>query len=443
MSNEYYVPTGSPGSGAAGSSAVIRSEFSGIEDGFDKLPTMNGASNQAIFVNSGGTALEAVNNTTARVRLALGSIATQNANNVALTGGTANNIAANNTTLTSPTINTGASVGGAWTAAATWTLPAMTLGGTITSNNRAFSGTISNLGTVTTADINGGTVDGAAIGGSSAAAGSFTTLTTTGAVLFGDTANANNASGLTVNQGGADDHVLTLKNSDVAHALTSGGVVAAETDDFLTISKAVASTGGAIIQVIGESSSTTPLQIVAHGGAPSTTDVTTSVGAILIRYAEHDGANAKVDAAANANLLTVQSYSSGAFTTRLLLKADDGELHLGNTTLVALDGEDDIGLVRAMQREASGGAGMVETPWDGQYGTPTWSYEALKRVGVLGEKDEQGNCLFRVQPRFAMNEGAIWQLYCRQQEDRAALSSLIQQQASRIAQLETKLLGLV
>jgi len=37
-------------------------------------------------------------------------------------------------TLTTPTINTAASVGGTWTAAATWTLPAFTLGGTISGN---------------------------------------------------------------------------------------------------------------------------------------------------------------------------------------------------------------------------------------------------------------------------------------------------------------------
>ena len=37
--------------------------------------------------------------------------------------------------------------------------------------------TIADLGTVTTADINGGTIDGAVIGGASAAAGTFTTLT--------------------------------------------------------------------------------------------------------------------------------------------------------------------------------------------------------------------------------------------------------------------------
>lgn len=52
----------------------------------------------------------------------------------------------------------------------------------------SFSGkTISNLGTVTTVDINGGTVDGTAIGASSASTGAFTTLTASGAFsLSGD-----------------------------------------------------------------------------------------------------------------------------------------------------------------------------------------------------------------------------------------------------------------
>lgn len=44
------------------------------------------------------------------------------------------------------------------------------------SNAVTVTGTWANLGTVTTVDINGGTIDGAVIGGSSAAAGSFTTL---------------------------------------------------------------------------------------------------------------------------------------------------------------------------------------------------------------------------------------------------------------------------
>jgi hypothetical protein len=48
------------------------------------------------------------------------------------------------------------------------------------------SGTSSNLGTVTTLDLDGGTVDGAVIGGASAAAGTFTDLASTGDTTIGN-----------------------------------------------------------------------------------------------------------------------------------------------------------------------------------------------------------------------------------------------------------------
>lgn len=97
--------------------------------------------------------------------------------------------------FTTPTINTAASVGGSWTAAAAWTLPAFTLGGTVTSNGQSFSGTIANLGTVTTADINGGTIDGAVIGGASAAAGTFEEVNIQSAALGADLSGRYQASG--------------------------------------------------------------------------------------------------------------------------------------------------------------------------------------------------------------------------------------------------------
>lgn len=57
--------------------------------------------------------------------------------------------------------------GGMSSAAMTWTL----------SGALTISGTIANLGIVTTVDINGGTIDGTIVGGASKAAGTFTTAT--------------------------------------------------------------------------------------------------------------------------------------------------------------------------------------------------------------------------------------------------------------------------
>ena len=68
-------------------------------------------------------------------------------------------------TLTTPVINTAASVGGAWTAAATWTLPAFTLGGTVSGGGQQLNNVI--IGTVTPL------------------AGAFTTLTSSGSAAIG------------------------------------------------------------------------------------------------------------------------------------------------------------------------------------------------------------------------------------------------------------------
>jgi hypothetical protein len=59
----------------------------------------------------------------------------------------------------------------------------LTVGG-----NLIVSGTVTaaNTATLGNIDVNGGTIDGAVIGGASAAAGSFTTLNTSGAVVFND-----------------------------------------------------------------------------------------------------------------------------------------------------------------------------------------------------------------------------------------------------------------
>lgn len=58
----------------------------------------------------------------------------------------------------------------------------------ITGTPTAVGATWTNLGTVTTADINGGTIDGTVIGGASAAAGTFTALSCTGNTTLGDAA---------------------------------------------------------------------------------------------------------------------------------------------------------------------------------------------------------------------------------------------------------------
>ena len=126
------------------------------------------------------------------------------------------------TTQASGTIDGPIAAGGTWTAAATWTLPAFTLGGTVTSNGQSFSGTIANLGTVTTVDINGGSIDGTVIGGSSAAAGSFTTLNATGGgALTGTWSDLGTVTTVDINGGSIDGTVIGA-NTAAAVSVTTG-----------------------------------------------------------------------------------------------------------------------------------------------------------------------------------------------------------------------------
>mgnify|MGYP001593089044 FL=1 len=103
----------------------------------------------------------------------------------------------------------------------------------------------------------------------------------------------------------------------------------------------------------------------------------------------------------------------------MILKGDDGELHLGNTTLVAVDIHDDALVVRAMQKALTVD-GIIENQWD----NPMYSYSWLREHGLVGEKNERGKFLFPLQPRLALHEGAIWQNYCSIKNHESRLAAL-------------------
>lgn len=235
----------------------------------------------------------------------------------------------------------------------------------------------------------------------------------------GTTAFINNVGGttielggnLTVDQAAQDINALALRSSDVATVLTTAPLGPdVTTEDFFTIGKASATLGGAYVQSLAESTATEALHIDAWGGSPATTDTSSSLACINIFGGEHDGANADADMAADSNLLAVGEIDSSATrNTRLLLKADDGELHLGNATPAALDDYDDVSLVRSLQMDSSGGVGIRPSLYDPT--NPLQNQEILRDLGIVGEKDKHGFSLFALQPRLALHEGAIWQVF--------------------------------
>jgi hypothetical protein len=113
----------------------------------------------------------------------------------------------------------GVTIGGAAAGAGTFTN--LTASGTVN-----FTGaTVSNLGSVTTADINGGTVDGVTIGGASAGAATFTNLTASGTINF---------TGATVSNGGSVT-TIDINGGTIDGAVIGGASAAAGTFTTATV----------------------------------------------------------------------------------------------------------------------------------------------------------------------------------------------------------------
>lgn len=67
MANNFYIKSGNPTTGSAGSSSIIRNEFELVEQGFDKLPPLNGNGGKLVRVNAPENALEVVINAASNI----------------------------------------------------------------------------------------------------------------------------------------------------------------------------------------------------------------------------------------------------------------------------------------------------------------------------------------------------------------------------------------
>jgi hypothetical protein len=77
MANDYFNKTGNPANHSSGSSTLIRSEFSAIEQGFDKLPALVGKAGQVVVVNAGASGLEATPLAATETAAGIAELATQ------------------------------------------------------------------------------------------------------------------------------------------------------------------------------------------------------------------------------------------------------------------------------------------------------------------------------------------------------------------------------
>jgi hypothetical protein len=124
---------------------------------------------------------------------------------------------------------------------------------------------------------------------------------------IGDTSNASVTLGLTINQGAADDAILELKSSDVAHGVTT----LTETDTYATARKNSPANGGLLLTGLADTGSE---GLVLRGVAPTddTTKTTAAVGAIHLLANKVNGTGVTT-IGADGNLAVITNNGTARF----------------------------------------------------------------------------------------------------------------------------------
>ena len=217
--------------------------------------------------------------------------------------------------------------------------------------------TVADLGTITTVDINGGTLAGVTVDGG---------LTWSAAQNFGaykhfinETANTNMTVGLTINQGGNDNQILAFKSSDVATGLTTGVYGRdVEADDFFAVEKASPTIGGVVLKAMAEDAALgTPFELMSYGGTAPTSKTVAAESLVMVTAAEHDGANALANITADGNVFSVRAYVGGGLASRFLVD-EDGDLY-SVTAAQTFDDYDDLALLDSYDAIRSGFEGWA------------------------------------------------------------------------------------
>lgn len=152
-------------------------------------------------------------------------------------------------------------------------------------------------------------------------------------------ANAQSTLGLTINQGAADDEIVSLKSSDVAHGMTT----ITETDTFLAVTKQSATDGGATIRGLTEG--TLGLRLAGAQTTGNATQSTAGVGCVALMASLKSGTSFGANGV-NDNLVTIQDHA----TTRFIFRADGSAFEDVGTAFTNFDAHDDVALLTDISR---------------------------------------------------------------------------------------------
>jgi hypothetical protein len=257
-------------------------------------------------------------------------------------------------------------------------------------------------------------------------------------LYLGDTACGDMTTGFAVNQGAADNTIISLKSSDVAHSFTNNY----EADTYGYIQKVAATTGGLELGALTEAS----LALEILTGEETNTSVRTTGASGAMKTRSHGlSGTALADCAANSNMVVFATAGASRF-----IFDSDGDSHQDvGTAWTNFDGEEDAQVCRSVAHVMTG---MAQTDKDYAVGNGVlvksrfdqWGkdhQENLIEMGLIPrltpEQAERGERpLMNMTQLARVHNGAIWQLHVGQQE-------MKEHYEERIAQLETQVTNLL
>lgn len=159
-----------------------------------------------------------------------------------------------------------------------------------------------------------------------------------GFVGIGDSTNAKMTLGLTVNQGAADDEILALKSSDVAHGITN----VTETDTYGAFQKDSAANGG--LRITGlEDTATVGLKLVSYATTADGTYSTAGLAHVIVDAVLKNGV-AGQSIGADKSIIAFRDNG----TARFFLDSDGDSHQDVGTAWTNYHGHDDIALITAV-----------------------------------------------------------------------------------------------
>lgn len=219
-----------------------------------------------------------------------------------------------------------------------------------------------------------------------------------------DDANAKMTVGITLNQGAADDEIVALKSSDVAHGITDW----TETDTYAFLKKYSATDGGLALSGITEGGPA--VFVYSYGTTDNTGKTTSALGYFNVEVGKKSGTGLTTPGA-NANMVVFRD----ALGSARFIFDNEGSAH-ADVEWIAFDAHDDVALLTGVEQ-------ALQDPVKGAFGKFMDANRKKLQKLKIAKFNPDGHHFINFTRLAMLHTGAIRQL------------------AGRIDQLEARLLA--